>query len=701
MEGWGTSSLFEKSFPLTEGRRASGEGQSLLKLPSAEGWFPGESWEDSELGILRGNLNRLKSELDSKPLDSWNVHTKRREPTGRVSEFVREAGNPELLTQSWCKFTECLNTFDLLGACPEKETLRTVHLCEVPGAFVSALNHFLACDAQRSLRPWAWRATSLHPHCESVPASLMISDDRLLLHTAGHWAFGRDGTGDLLRKCNLEALPAQLGGGETGAHLVTADGSFDCLSDPCRQESTVLPLLLAEVYVALSVLLEGGHLVLKLFTAFEAGTVCLLRVLGAAFQSVTLFKPATSRQGNSEVYAVCLGFAKGCLDPGHLGRLGEAPFSGKPLFSREDVSEEFLRSVRRASCSLGRLQSGVIRDNLLSYRLGDPGGRPKGERQRLDRLRLSVAEEFVRRHRIGPLPRGRCLLPRGGGAPELPLNYYNHRRERRSAAILASTSAVSRLTPRQQLELELLEATRLSRHGLSLVPVFRWTSLPARVAVRPQYGESCRTVLASKYCSPRALLVYRRVLDAAGQPGAAQPPRPTRFPWEPVRAILDCLPEVRGQLSVVWTGPAQPCTSGLSGPDLKVLLGAISSRLSGLSRGQNLLLVELPLLARASVGLVLLLGAHFERVGFFLARESDSRHGILFSGLKCSGQAAELWLTSLAAQLEGLSLSLPGLEPVELVPVADTVAEPFYSHLCAHNLGLLRREGLRCLRALS
>ena len=49
---------------------------------------------------------------------------------------------------------------------------------------------------------------------------------------------------------------------------------------------------------------------LKMFTMFESETVCLMYLLSICFQQVEVFKPATSKEGNSEVYVICLNFHK-------------------------------------------------------------------------------------------------------------------------------------------------------------------------------------------------------------------------------------------------------------------------------------------------------------------------------------------------------------------------------------------------------
>ena len=88
-------------------------------------------------------------------------------------------------------------------------------------------------------------------------------------------------------------------------HLVTADGSIDCQSDPGRQESIVSDLHMAETLAALKMLTAGGNFVIKLFTIFESETVCLLYLLACSFARLEVFKPATSKEGNSEVYVIC------------------------------------------------------------------------------------------------------------------------------------------------------------------------------------------------------------------------------------------------------------------------------------------------------------------------------------------------------------------------------------------------------------
>jgi cap2 methyltransferase len=190
-----------------------------------------------------------------------------------------------------------------LGLSVHENTFNSVHLCEAPGAFVSATNHFL-----RSKYPnvhWDWVASTL--------ANSKVGDDYSLLHYTGpHWNFGADGSGDIRSIENIQQLwgdcAKRFGFNRGGADLVTADGSVDCSLDPNKQEATVEWLHMCEVVAALGLLTPGGMFVLKMFTLFEDTSVHILYVLSCFFRSVEVCKPIMSAPGNGETYVVCTGF---------------------------------------------------------------------------------------------------------------------------------------------------------------------------------------------------------------------------------------------------------------------------------------------------------------------------------------------------------------------------------------------------------
>ena len=88
----------------------------------------------------------------------WGAHTSFTNRAGNVVRHIRQTqGEVELCTTAWAKMYESIVTFNLLprsGTPPNGSAavgraqgggpaVGTVHLCEAPGAFISATNHFI------------------------------------------------------------------------------------------------------------------------------------------------------------------------------------------------------------------------------------------------------------------------------------------------------------------------------------------------------------------------------------------------------------------------------------------------------------------------------------------------------------------------------------------------------------------------------
>ncbi|XP_063634355.1 cap-specific mRNA (nucleoside-2'-O-)-methyltransferase 2 [Cydia splendana] len=371
------------------------------KLPPADAWFSAPPWKVKELETLKSRLNFHKSQLNDFDIEEWSSHTRRRNPSGEVCWKIRCLVNPEFLTQAWTKFYECACSYRIIPSeAVISRKMVSLHLCEAPGAFITSLNHYLKQNYEEI--EWKWLANTLNPYYEGNSPGNMISDDRFMLHTLQHWHFGTDNTGNLMDWTNSRAIVKDAN--KLGKVLLaTADGSIDCVQKPDAQEEATSPLHYCETVTALQALSPGGTFVFKLFTTFEHSTVGLLYLLNHLFGEVNIYKPVTSRQGNSEVYAICLQYKGSDQLEEYLPKLksayGTNLYSDKSLFSLENIPETFIKQVEECAYYFSSLQCQVINNNLQAYLMQNSIPFAID----VKKLRSVVAAEFIRQYDLRPL----------------------------------------------------------------------------------------------------------------------------------------------------------------------------------------------------------------------------------------------------------------------------------------------------------
>ncbi|KAM4833644.1 cap-specific mRNA (nucleoside-2'-O-)-methyltransferase 2 isoform 1-T5 [Thomomys bottae] len=376
------------------------------QLPDPSEIFTCDHTEFNAFLDLKNSLNEVKNLLSDKKLDEWHEHTAFTNKAGKIISHVRKSVNAELCTQAWCKFHEILCSFPLI---PQEAfhngKLNSLHLCEAPGAFIASLNHYLKshhfpCD-------WSWVANTLNPYHEANDNLIMIMDDRLIANTLHWWYFGPDNTGDIMTLKYLNGLQDFLSNMAT-IHLITADGSFDCQGNPGEQETLVSSLHFCEVVTALTTLGNNGSFVLKMFTLFEHCSINLMYLLNCCFEQVHVFKPATSKAGNSEVYVVCLCYkGRDAIHP-LLSKMVlnfGTEMTRKALFPHHAIPESFLKSHEECCAFFHKYQLETISENIRLFECMS-----KGEQAKLNSLRDCAVQYFMQKFQLKPLSRNNWLV---------------------------------------------------------------------------------------------------------------------------------------------------------------------------------------------------------------------------------------------------------------------------------------------------
>lgn len=392
------NNLFKKRFVITS--------NECYSLPEPKEMFKDDLWAIDKLQILKNELNSVKNCLNNYSLNEWQLHTKQRNSAKDVMVRLRKDIQPEFLTQAWCKFYEIVSSYPLISLehiDNNNKRFKSIHLCEAPGAFVASLNHWLKTNAPNV--QWDWIATTLNPYYEGNSPSVMIDDDRFIRCTLNHWCFGEDSTGNLMKLNNLDKL-VKLSESRNDIFLVTADGSIDCTDVPGEQENIVGHLHFCETVAALHLLNTGGSFLLKLFTIFECHTVCLIYLLSCCFNHVNIIKPATSKEGNSEIYVVCTNFKGPKFASPYLQTLREH-YEHEPkqaMFGKENIPCAFIEKIVEYSEFFKSQQCLVIKNNIAAFKSDDV--KVYHDVKQIQRM---VADKYIRDYNLKKLVSGEIV----------------------------------------------------------------------------------------------------------------------------------------------------------------------------------------------------------------------------------------------------------------------------------------------------
>jgi len=676
-------------------------------------------WSDSRLQSMKERLNQTKSQLNDLPLAKWHKHTRQLNPAGSVTSTLRKNVRPELLTQAWQKFHECFHVFGL-GPGKDQSEFNTVHLCEAPGAFITSLNHALCLHHQDVL--WNWVATTLNPHYEGNDLGYMINDDRFIMGSLDNWHFGEDNTGNLMDQANMSSLVERAKKlGETGlVHLVTADGSIDCQSDPGRQESIVSDLHMAEAVTALKLLAEGGNLVIKMFTVFESESVCLLYLLACAFTTLDMYKPATSKEGNSEVYVVGCGLVRNEWLEKTLEKLTKADVFGnfpcdKSLFGQQEIPDTFLSSVRQCGELFMQLQENVISNNLHYWK--EP--LTNNDQKDLAEIQTQVAERYLEVYQLEEVASYRHCVYR-----------------RKDPHISQIDPRIDRGTFMDKVnEVSLLPETRLANIRETMkgwkvkgkVRFVEWVQAPGlgKSLETPTIGKKVMTVLSSKFCTGRHLQSYnetlklldlieeeegggggakRRKVDKVSKPyqGSCKNLADYKDDVRTLKKLSAIFPEILPITKVLFLSGSSNMSNMLTdeckSENQVRLIGTIIEAVTVLEKGQHLLLQGFPLYTRLNNAIFYCLAALFEETGF--VKPSGEDDFLFLSNFLGSSNTAEESISSLETILTLLYSHKGEGQILSVWSVEDLVQDHMYQEIILFNQTRIKEKILHLTKFL-
>lgn len=474
---------------------------------------------------------------------------------------------------------------------------------------------------------WQWLGNSLNPYYEGTPSDQCISEDRFIFLTLKNWAFGKDNTGDLMNQGNLDDIVKSskaLG----SIHLVTADGSVDCQANPGEQEETTHGLHLCEVIAGLSLLVDGGALVIKKFTFFESDSVGLMYLLCCLFHEVHVYKPGTSKQGNSEVYVVALDYIGRSACKEQLHKLMEV-YGAKAmlhtLYAREDIPEAFMKQIYRCSELFKQQQENSIIRNLSLF----PTMHEK-EKQYNELLKVKAVKLFFDRNYCTTIQKWMTLTQGNVNRPRQLME--NDWSKTDNASLVRNTA----LQEKFKIVIKFLEEyieEHSSSSGINNAinspetkpSHFLTSPLLEEIEYKAIRGKPFHTVSSTKFCALRVFKIYRELYEMWLNVSSSK--KTCGINDNLVAQVLAQHDKAHIIKEETALGPHSSCRA------LEQIVILLES--GNIAVGGSVILVDVPLLSRLQCGLLMVVECAFTKVILYTPKEIGSQAPVIvLQGLK-------------------------------------------------------------------
>jgi 23S rRNA U2552 (ribose-2'-O)-methylase RlmE/FtsJ len=254
--------------------------------------------QKKKLDIVRGKMSDLRKIYGDEVL-MGQMHTTRKELMHLDEDkylkkvySLEELSNCNLVNRCGNKLANLDYHFELTG--PRPDLLSP----QIPG-------YFSFCDIAAGPGGFSdyifWR----RPEAEGygITYRKLIEFHPKMLIKNFHPVYGKDGTGNLMTSWK-DFRDEVLYQHKDGVDLIICDAGFSREEALVEREFSGIPLILIEVYLSIRLAKPGGHCVVKLHETLTETMGGIVYLLAQHFESISLFKPATSRSHSLEIYLI-------------------------------------------------------------------------------------------------------------------------------------------------------------------------------------------------------------------------------------------------------------------------------------------------------------------------------------------------------------------------------------------------------------
>lgn len=245
---------------------------------------------------FKNSLCAAKNKLNN--ITIYNEISGSMDPFKREKYIISKNINADNVTNAWLKCYEIISKYNLI-----KKDTRHFDNAALPGSFILATHHYVKTH-QEICENYDWWASSL------LGENGALGDDYdLYKNYPDKWMMGNN-DGDITNFENIEIITRNLlekTGGKK-INLYTSDLGFDIGTQYNKQEILHMRANAGQILMCLNILEEGGNCIIKHYTFFEEFTLSYLTMFCKLFKDAYIYKPLSSKELNSEIYIIGIGF---------------------------------------------------------------------------------------------------------------------------------------------------------------------------------------------------------------------------------------------------------------------------------------------------------------------------------------------------------------------------------------------------------
>lgn len=215
-----------------------------------------------------------------------------------VEELIKTY-NGEHITIAWLKCYELLYTYKFFENVKD-EKINCFCLCEQPGAFIYAINHYIKEELNKD---FIFTIQSLN---NKINNDAFPPDIYLYKEYSDNYDYGPDITGDVTDINNI--IHYRKSYFNNKIDLITSDCGIDCSDDFSKQESNLLDIIIGQIIIAIGLSSKGSNFFFKLFTIYEELTKQFIFLLKLLYNKVIITRVLATKITSGEIYCVCKNF---------------------------------------------------------------------------------------------------------------------------------------------------------------------------------------------------------------------------------------------------------------------------------------------------------------------------------------------------------------------------------------------------------